>query len=74
METTDTHLELEERCRLRGLMEMGLGISKIARRLDCHRATIHPPSLTHHVPPPPTNQRRANLLAIQSRTRGVAAP
>ena len=41
MGTTHTHLKLEERCRLRGLMEMGLGISEIARRLGRHRATIH---------------------------------
>jgi IS30 family transposase len=41
MGTNYTHLELEERCRLRGLMEMGLGISEIARRLGRHRATIH---------------------------------
>jgi IS30 family transposase len=41
MGTNYTHLELEERCRLRGLMEMGLGIGEIARRLGRHRATIH---------------------------------
>ena len=41
MGTQYTHLELEERCRLRGLMEMGLGIGEIARRLGRHRATIH---------------------------------
>jgi IS30 family transposase len=41
MGTNDTHLDLEERCRLRGLMEMGLGISEIGRRLECHRATIN---------------------------------
>jgi transposase, IS30 family len=41
MGTHYTPLELEERCRLRGLMEMGLGIGEIARRLGRHRATIH---------------------------------
>src|SRR5512134_2483777 len=41
MGTHYTHLELEERCCLRGLMEMGLGIGEIARRLGRHRATIH---------------------------------
>ena len=41
MGTHYTHLDLEERCRLRGLMEMGLGIGEIARRLGRHRATIH---------------------------------
>jgi transposase, IS30 family len=41
MGTNYTHLEIEERCRLRGLMEMRLGIGEIARRLGRHRATIH---------------------------------
>ena len=41
MGTTYTHLEVKERYRLRGLMEMGLGISKIVRQLNCHGATIH---------------------------------
>ncbi len=41
MGTKYSHLTLEERCRLRGLMEMGLGVSEIARRLGRHRATIH---------------------------------
>ena len=35
------HLTLEERCRWRGLMEMGLGVGEIARRLGRNRATIH---------------------------------
>ena len=35
------HLEREERCRLRGLMERGLGIGEITSRLSRHRATIH---------------------------------
>jgi IS30 family transposase len=35
------HLTLEERCRLRGLMEMGLGASEIARRLGRDRSTIY---------------------------------
>ena len=35
-----SHLSLEERCRLRGLMEMGLSVSEIARRLGRHRSTI----------------------------------
>src|SRR5512143_661560 len=42
MGTRYSHLTLQERCRLRGLMEIGLGRSEIARRLDRHRATIHP--------------------------------
>jgi IS30 family transposase len=41
MGTNYTQLELEERCRLRGLMEMGLGISEIGRRMGRRRATIH---------------------------------
>ena len=41
MGTRYSHLTLEERCRLRGLMEMGLGVSEIACRLGRHRATIH---------------------------------
>src|SRR5512144_1999122 len=41
MGTRYSHLTLEERCRLRGLMEIGLRISEIARRLGRHRATIH---------------------------------
>lgn len=35
-----SHLSLEERCRLRGMMEMGLSISEIARRMGRHRSTI----------------------------------
>jgi IS30 family transposase len=35
-----SHLSFEERCRLRGMMEMGLSISEIARRLGRHRSTI----------------------------------
>jgi IS30 family transposase len=35
------HLSLEERCCLRGLMEMGLSISEIARRLGRDRGTVH---------------------------------
>ena len=35
-----SHLSLEERCRLRGMMEMGLSIREIARRLGRHRSTI----------------------------------
>jgi IS30 family transposase len=31
--TRYSHLSLEERCRLRGMMEVGLSLSEIARRL-----------------------------------------
>jgi transposase, IS30 family len=41
MGTRYSHLTLEERCRLRGLMEIGLRPSEIACRLGRHRATIH---------------------------------
>ncbi|MEO9788192.1 MAG: IS30 family transposase, partial [Aurantimonas coralicida] len=41
MGTEYNHFTLDERCRLRGLMEMGLGPSDIARRLGRHRGTIH---------------------------------
>jgi IS30 family transposase len=40
MGTRYSHLSLEERCRLRGLMEMGLSVSEIARRMGRHRSTI----------------------------------
>lgn len=36
-----SHWTLEERCRLRGLMEMGLGETEIARRLGRHRSTVN---------------------------------
>ena len=32
---------LDERCRLRGLLEMGMGVSAIARRLGRHRSTVY---------------------------------
>ena len=38
--TKYSHLSLEERCRLRGMTEMGLSISEIARRLGRHRSTM----------------------------------
>jgi transposase, IS30 family len=41
MGTRCSHLTLEERCRVRGLMEMGLGVTEIARRLGRPRSTIH---------------------------------
>ena len=41
MGTKYNHLTLDERCRLRGLMEMGLGAGEIARRLGRNRATIY---------------------------------
>ncbi|RME97619.1 MAG: IS30 family transposase [Alphaproteobacteria bacterium] len=34
------HLTLEDRCRLRGMMEMGLPKTEIARRLGRHRSTV----------------------------------
>ena len=40
MGTRYSHLCLEERCRLRGMMEMRLSISEIARRMGRHRSTI----------------------------------
>ena len=36
----DSHPSLEERCRLRGMIEMDLGVSEIARRMDRHRSAI----------------------------------
>ena len=41
MGTRYSHLSLEERCRLRSLMEMGFSVGEIARRLGRHRSTIH---------------------------------
>ena len=41
MGTKYSHFTLDERCRLRGMMEMGLGSGEIARRLGRHRGTIH---------------------------------
>ena len=35
-----SRLSLEERCRLRGMMEMSLSVSEIARRMGRHRSTI----------------------------------
>jgi IS30 family transposase len=35
-----SHLTLEERCRLRGMTEMGLSVSEIAGRLGRHRSTV----------------------------------
>jgi transposase, IS30 family len=40
MGTKYSHLSLEERCRLRGMMEMGLSVSEIAGRLGRHRSTV----------------------------------
>ncbi len=41
MGTRHRHIDLEERCRLRGMIEMGLSVSEIARRLGRHRSAIH---------------------------------
>ena len=41
MGTRYNHLTLDERCRLRGSIEMGLGVGEIARRLGRHRGTIY---------------------------------
>ena len=41
MGTRYSHFSLDERCRLRGLMEMGLNAGEIARRLGRHRGTIY---------------------------------
>jgi IS30 family transposase len=41
MGTRYSHVTLEERCRLRGLMEIGLSPGVIARRLGRHRATVY---------------------------------
>ena len=41
MGTEYNHFTLDERCRLRGLMEMDLGVGEIARRLGRHRGTIY---------------------------------
>jgi len=40
MGTNYNHFSLEERCRLRGMMEMGLSKAEIARRLERHRSSI----------------------------------
>jgi IS30 family transposase len=40
MGTRYGHLGLEERCRLRGMMEIGLSLSEMARRLGRHRSTV----------------------------------
>lgn len=41
MGTRYNHFTLEERCRLTGMIEMGLSVSEIARRLGRHRGTVH---------------------------------
>jgi IS30 family transposase len=41
MGTRYSHVTLEERCRLRGLMEIGLSPGVIARRLGRDRAMLH---------------------------------
>ena len=41
MGTIYSHLTLDERCRVGGSMEMGLGATEVARRSGRYRATIH---------------------------------
>jgi len=41
MGTRYNHITLEERCRLMGMIEMGLPVTEMARRLGRHRGTIH---------------------------------
>lgn len=41
MGTNYNHFTLEERCRLTGMIEMGLPMTVIARRLGRHRSTVH---------------------------------
>ena len=41
MGTKYNHFTLDERCRMRGLMEIGLGPGEIGRRLGRHRGTIY---------------------------------
>ncbi|MFO1140772.1 MAG: IS30 family transposase, partial [Amaricoccus sp.] len=36
-----SHWTLDERCRLCGLLEMGLGVEEIVRRLNRHRSTVY---------------------------------
>ena len=41
MGTRYSHFSLDERCRLRGLMEMALKVGEISRRLGRHRGTLY---------------------------------
>jgi hypothetical protein len=57
-----SHLTLEERCRLCGMMEMGLSKAEIARRLGRARSIylfmIPPPSLKGVYPTPTLHTAR----------------
>ena len=61
MGTRYSHLTLEERCHLRGLMEMGLSVSEIARRLG--HTIRQPPAPASLVDPAIDREARIHELA-----------